>query len=91
MLEVFNLTAEEVKGKHNGILYSVLDDKGNRVGRPFKSSLFGKEVGYEALQKHYENSKLAIEKKKVNEKLRPIIAETMQKARNKEDFKKSLK
>jgi len=91
LLEIFNLTAEEVKGIRNGILYSVLDDKGNKVGRPFKSSLFGKEVGYDALQKHFENSKLVIEKKKVREQLRPIIAETMQKAKNKDDFRKLLK
>ena len=91
MLERFNLTAEEVKGIHNGILYSVLDDKGNKVGRPFKSSLFGKEVGYDALQKHFENSKLAIEKKKVKENLCLVITEAMKKARNKDDFKKLLK
>jgi hypothetical protein len=91
VLEMFNLTAEEVKGKHNGILYSVLDDKGNKTGRPFKSSLFGKEFGYEALQKHYESSKLAVEKKKIRENLRPIIAETIRKSNSKDDFKKLLK
>jgi hypothetical protein len=49
MLELFNLTTEEVKGIHNGILYSVTDEKGNKVGRPFKYSLFGKGAGYDAL------------------------------------------
>ena len=88
---MFNLTAEEVKGKHNGILYSILDGKGNKVGKPFKSSLFGKEVGYEALQKHYENSKLIVEKKKIRETLCPVIADAMRKATNKDDFKKLLK
>ena len=91
LMEMFNLTAEEVKGTHNGILYSVLDDKGNKVGRPFKSSLFGKEVGYDALQKHYESSKLAVEKKKIREMLRPIIAGAMRSAKNKDDFRKLLK
>jgi hypothetical protein len=91
MLEQFNLTAEEVKGIHNGILYSVTDEKGNRVGRPLKASLFGKEVGYEALQKHYEVSKSAVEKKKIRETLRPVIAQAMRKAKNKDDFKKLLK
>ena len=91
LLERFNITAEEVKGKYNGILYSVLDNRGNKVGRPFKSSLFGKEVRYDALQKHYEISKLAIEKKKIRETLRPVIAEVMRKAKNKDDFKKLLK
>ncbi|MDR0507156.1 MAG: relaxase/mobilization nuclease domain-containing protein [Dysgonamonadaceae bacterium] len=64
MLEHFNLTAEEVKGMHNGILYSVTDEKGNRVGRPFKSSLFGKEAGYEALQKHFDASKIVSKRKR---------------------------
>lgn len=34
LLEMFNLTAEEVQGIHNGIIYSVTDEKGNKVGRP---------------------------------------------------------
>jgi hypothetical protein len=91
MLEHFNLTAEEVKGLRNGILYSVTDEKRNKAGRPFKSSLFGKEAGYEALQKHYENSKTAIEKKKIREALRPIITKAMQTAKNRNDFEKLLK
>jgi hypothetical protein len=91
LLELFNLTAEEITGIHNGILYSVTDGKGNKVGRPFKSSLFGKEAGYDALQKHYENSKLAVEKKKVREQLRPIISQAMREAKGKNDFRLRLK
>jgi hypothetical protein len=96
VLEQFNLTAEEVKGEnngkdYNGILYSVTDDKGNRQGKPFKSSMFCKEVGYNALQQHFEVSKLAVEKKNIREQLRPKIAEAMRKARNIDDFRKLLK
>jgi hypothetical protein len=74
MLERFNLTAEEVQGIHNGIIYSVLDDKGNKAGRMMKSSSFGKYAGYDALEKHFEESKLAVEKKNIRETLRPVIA-----------------
>jgi hypothetical protein len=91
MLELFNLTAEEVKGMHNGILYSVTDGKGNKVGRPFKSSLFGKNAGYDTLQKHYETSKSAVEKKKIREQLRPVVAQAMREAKNREDFRLRLK
>lgn len=91
LLEQFNITAEEIKGKHNGILYSVTDDKGNKTGRPFKSSLFGKRAGYEDLQKHYENSKLAVEKKMIREGLKPVIAQTMRQAKNINDFRLLLK
>jgi len=91
LLEIFNLTAEEVKGLHNGILYSVTDGKGNKVGRPFKSSSFGKYAGYEALQKHFDESKIAVEKKNIWEKLRPVIAKAMKEAKNKNDFKLLMK
>ncbi|GHU78178.1 hypothetical protein FACS189414_5390 [Bacteroidia bacterium] len=91
MLEHFNLTVEEIKGLHNGIIYSVTDGKGNNVGRPLKSSLFGKGAGFEALQKHFENSKIAIEKEKIKEKLRPAIAKAMREARGKDRFRELLK
>jgi hypothetical protein len=96
LLEQFNVTAEEIKGEHegkpyNGILYCVTDEKGNKLGRPLKSSLFGKEVGYDALQKHYELSKAAVEKKKIRESLRPVIAQAMQKATGMEDFKRLIR
>ncbi|MDR1223115.1 MAG: hypothetical protein LBL07_09630 [Tannerella sp.] len=91
LLELFNLTAEEVKRIHNGILYSVTDEKGNKVGRPFKSSLFGKWAGYEALQKYYETSKLAVEKTKIRESLRPIISKAMQEAKSEDDFRLRLR
>ncbi|KAA6336900.1 hypothetical protein EZS27_014981 [termite gut metagenome] len=44
-------------------------------------------MGYDALQEHYESSKSAIEKKKIQEFLSPIISQIMQKANDKEDFK----
>jgi hypothetical protein len=88
MLEHFNLTAEEVKGMHNGIVYSVLDDKGNKVGWAMKSSSFGKYAGFDSLKKYFEDSKIAVEKKKVRETLRPVIAEAMRKANSIKDFKK---
>ena len=62
LLSLYNLTVEEVRGNvrgedYNGLVYSVIDTDGNKVGNPFKSSLFGKSVGYEALQKKAAFSK----------------------------------
>ncbi|KAA6319338.1 hypothetical protein EZS27_030754 [termite gut metagenome] len=96
LLEQFNVTAEEIKGEHNGkpyngILYCVTGEKGNKLGRPLKSSLFGKAVGCDALQKHYELSKAAVEKKKIRESLRPVIAQAMQKASSREGFKRLMR
>jgi hypothetical protein len=44
----------EVNGKpYSGLVYFALNDKGEKVGNPFKSSLFGKSVGIESLKKTY--------------------------------------
>jgi hypothetical protein len=38
------------------LVYSALNEKGEKVGNPFKSSLFGKSVGVEALEKRIAKS-----------------------------------
>jgi hypothetical protein len=96
LLEQFNVTVEEVKGEHKGkpyqgLIYSAIDDKGEKVGVPIKSSKFGKSVGYDVMQKHFEHSKSAIEKNKIKENLRPVITKAMKDANSINDFKHLLK
>jgi hypothetical protein len=95
LLEQFSVTAEEVKGEYKdkayqGLVYSVLDENGEKVSKSFKSSLFGKPVNAEALQKHFEKSKIAIEQSGVKERLKPIISQAMKRSRSMDDFRKSL-
>lgn len=87
-----NVSLEEVKGLKNGIpyhglVYSALGDNKQKVGTPFKSSLFGKSLNLEALQKHFEKSKQTIKTNKTKEYIKPIISKAMQQAKSKEDFK----
>ena len=72
LLSLYNLTVEEVRGNvkgedYNGLVYSVIDKDGNKIGNPFKASLFGKSVGYEALQKKAAASKQRIKDKSLTE------------------------
>lgn len=95
LLEIFNVTAEEVKGEHKdkayqGVIYSAIDENGNKIGVPIKSSKFGKVVGYEAIQKKFEKSKIEIEKSNIKDRLKPIISTAMKKAKRLDDFKQSL-
>lgn len=95
LLEMFNVTVEEIKGEHKGrayqgLIYSATDEKGEKVGVPIKASRFSKSVGYEALQKQFEKSKIVIEKSDVRERLRPIISTTMKRTHSIDDFRKSL-
>lgn len=95
LLEMFHVTVEEVKGEYNnkpyqGLVYSVTDDKRNKVSKPFKSSLFGKPIGYDALKKKFEQSKVQIEQSDIKERLRPVISKAMREASGMDDFKRLL-
>ena len=62
LLSLYNIGIEEVRGERNGtpyrgLLYTLLDENGDKaVAAPLKSSLFGKEVGYDGLERHMEHS-----------------------------------
>ena len=61
LLSLYNVTVEETQGnvrgrEYRGLVYSATDSNGNKVGNPFKSSLFGKTVGYDAVQKKFARS-----------------------------------
>ena len=56
LLSCFNIEAKQVRGEHkgtpyNGIVYTVTDDSGRPVCTPVKSSLLGKQFGYDGVQK----------------------------------------
>lgn len=56
LLNLYNVGLEERKGEHqgqryHGLVYSALNDKGEPVGVPIKSSRIGKDVGFERLEK----------------------------------------
>lgn len=58
LLSRYNVGVEEVRGTRNGIpyrglLYTALDESGDKaVAAPLKSSVFGKAVGLEELERH---------------------------------------
>jgi hypothetical protein len=86
---------EEVRGEINGkpyhgLVYSALNDKGEKVGNPFKSSLFGKPVGIEALEKRMAKSTEIIKNKGLKERSKGIISAAMQTCKDRKDFEKVL-
>ena len=69
LLERFNVSVEERTGtidgrNYAGIVYGALTDDGYGIGTPIKSSKIGKDVGYKALQRYYENSKIKLKDRK---------------------------
>lgn len=96
LLSLYNMTVEETQGnvrgrEYHGLVYSVTDDMGNKVGNPFKSSLFGKSVGYEAVQKKFDRSKQQIKDRKLAEVTRCTVLSVLEGTYDKEKFVSRLK
>ena len=96
LLTLYNITIGEVRGNvrgedYNGLVYSVIDANGEKVGNPFKSSLFGKSVGYEALQKKATASKQRIKDKSLTEPTKKALEYALKRTYDKDEFVKMLK
>lgn len=95
LLSTYNICVEEVKGEmygkpYNGLVYFATDDKGKKVGNPFKASLFGKAVGYEALQNRFKTSKEKLKEKHLAPKTKAVVAGALRRSAAKEDFRANL-
>ena len=96
LLSLYNLTVDEVRGNakgedYNGLVYSVIDANGNKVGNPFKSSLFGKTIGYEALLRKAAFSKKNIKEKNLTEPTRKTLEYALCRTYDKDELMEILK
>ena len=95
LLTLYNIDVEEVRGEvkgneYKGLVYSALNEKGEKVGTHFKSSLFGKSVGIDALEKRIEKSAEVIKNKGLKERCRTVVATAMRTTSSRADFEKVL-
>ena len=95
LLSVYGLTVEEVKGEakgkaYHGLVYSVLDKKGNKVGNPFKSSLLGKDVGVSALNKRIAYSKKQLKDNPPYQKAKEMVTSILANQPSRKQFEQDL-
>ena len=96
LLSLYNMTVEETHGnvrgrEYHGLVYSVTDDMGNKVGNPFKSSLFGKSVGYEAVQRKFARSKQEMKDRKPAGMTKRTVLSVLEGTYDKDKFVATLK
>ena len=96
LLSLYNMTVEETHGnvrgrEYHGLVYSVTDDMGNKVGNPFKSSLFGKSVGYEAVQRKFARSEQEIKDRKLAGMTKRTVLSVLEGTYDKDKFVATLK
>jgi len=95
LLSLYNIGLEEVKGEvkgipYRGLVYSALDKEGNKVGTPLKSSLFGKSVGYDGLEKQMVKSGEQIKQQGLKERTRTIVIGAVNTAASESELRAKL-
>lgn len=96
LLSLYNIHVEETRGKvggreYHGFVYSATDDKGNKVGNPFKASLFGKSAGYAAIEKRFSLSKKQISEGKFTEPTKRVMLQVLEETYHRDKFVNQLK
>jgi hypothetical protein len=96
LLSLYNIGVEEVQGTrsgkpYRGLLYSALDCEGNKAGTPIKSSVFGKTVGFDALEERMEQSAIQVKEKGYRERLRPLVAGVLRETGGETELRQKLR
>lgn len=95
LLSLYSIEVEKVEGdnkghRYTGLVYSALDKESNRVGKPLKSSLFGKKYGIEALEEAMRKSGEAVKAKGIIADTRVTVAASISKAEAGKEFRAEL-
>lgn len=95
LLSLFNITAEKIEGElhgqlKRGLLYFPLNGQGEKVGNPFKASLFGKNTGLPELELHFAKSKEALKGHWSKPIIKAAVNITLKPTNDEQAFKKQL-
>ncbi|ATV51889.1 conjugal transfer protein MobB [Prevotella intermedia] len=96
LLSLYHIHVEETQGKvgereYHGVVYSATDEKGNKVGNPFKASLFGKSAGYAAIEKRFSLSKKQMNEGKFTEPTKRALLQALGETYHRDKFMSLLK
>lgn len=96
LLACYNIEAKQVRGEHEGapytgIVYTATNERGEAVGAPFKSSLFGQQFGHDALAKKMARHAAAFRQRKWSPTIRDTVRLAMHACRgDREKFEQTL-
>lgn len=96
VLSLYNIHVEELKGEakgkpYRGLQYSAMDDNGEKAGNLLKSSIFGKTVGYDGLEKRMEKSAERIKTKNLKAHTLKFVSEAKGNSLNESEFRAKLR
>ncbi len=96
LLAQYNIWVEEAKGvrngnKYAGLIYYAMNDKGEKASNPFKSSIYGKSVGYVAINEKIERNKEHIKTNKLNRQTAAKVRDVLHRLGDRDSFIDNLK
>jgi hypothetical protein len=96
LLSLYNLTVEECRGEvrgreYRGFVYSVTDDRSEKIGTPLKASRFGKRYGYEAFERWCAASKEQIKERKLGDMTKATAMAASRRTKDRAEFIALLK
>ena len=96
VLSLYNINVEELTGEAKGkpyrvLLYSAMDSEGNKVSNPLKSSIFGKSVGYDGLEKRMAKSAERIKSNNLKAHTLKAVSDAKQSCPSENEFRAKLR
>ena len=96
LLSLYNIGVEEIKGEnkgkvYRGLVYSALDNEGKRVGATLKSSLFGKDLGLDRLEKRFDKPKETIKATGIAKQTCANVSASFANTRTESEFRAALR
>lgn len=96
LLSLYNVTVEEARGEvdgreYHGLVYSATDDKGSKVGNPFKASRIGRSAGYKTIEERFTTSKEQIREKDFTVPTKRTVLAALNRTFRRGEFVKMLK
>ncbi len=96
LLSRYNICVEESKGErygraYEGLIYYATNDNGEKVSNPFKSSLYGKAVGYNAIHNKCGQHKQTIKDRRLNKQTAERIASATMGVNSRDEFVERLR
>ncbi len=96
LLSLYNISVEESKGVRNGrayegLIYYATNDKGEKVSNPFKSSLYGRAVGYRSIHDKCDKHKATIKDKRLNKQTADRVATATNGIRDRQGYIEALR
>lgn len=96
LLAQYNICVEQSKGERNGrpyagLIYYATNDNGDKVSNPFKSSLYGRSVGYVAIQSKTERNKERIRSGNLNRQTAQKVRDVLRSSSSRDSFADGLR